>query len=87
MAENRSASLPQFDSVQSLTEYFDTHDMGEHLDAMTEVNFDVELRRRQYLVAIDAELMQKLSEIAEKEQVSAQTLINTWLREMALRAA
>ena len=87
MAGNRSTSLPQFESVQALVDYFDTHDMGEHLDQMAEVSFDVDIQRRQYLVAIDAELMKKLAEIANAQQVSPEVLINTWLRELALRVA
>ena len=87
MAGNRSASLPQLDSVQALTDYFDTHDMGEHLDDAAEVQFDVDLQRRQYLVAVDAEVMQKLSEIAKAQRVSSEALINARLREMAFKAA
>ncbi len=87
MGENRQASLPPFDSAQGLTDYFDTHDMGEHLDQMVEVSFDVDIKRRQYLIAIDAELMKKLTEIAKAQQVSPEVLINTWLQEMALKAA
>lgn len=87
MAGNRSTSLPQFDSVQALTDHFDTHDMGEYLNNMAEVQFDVDIQRRQYLVAVDAEVMRKLSEIAEAQQVSAGALINAWLRELASKAA
>lgn len=79
--------LPQFGSVQSLTEYFDTHDMGEHLNDMAEVEFDVDIQRRQYLVAVDAEVMQKLTEIAKAQQASSEALINAWLRELASKAA
>ena len=87
MEENKPASLPSFDSLQALTEFFDTHDMGEHVDQMDEVRFDVDIKRRQYLVAIDAELMKKLAEIAKAQQVSPELLINTWLQELALKAA
>ena len=87
MARNRSISLPQFVSVQALTDYFDTHDMSEHLDDAAEVQFDVDLQRRQYLVAIDAEVMRKLSEIAKAQHVSSEALINAWLRELASKAA
>lgn len=87
MARNESTSLPQFDSVQVLTDYFDTHDMGDYLEQMAEAHFEVDLKRRRYLVAIDAELMKKLTEIARTQQVSAEVLINTWLRDRAGQAA
>jgi hypothetical protein len=87
MAENRSASLPPLDSVQALTDYFDSHDMGDHLDHMVEVNFDVDITRQRYLVAIDADLMKKLVVIAQAQRVSPEVLINCWLEELALKAA
>ncbi len=87
MAKNRPETLPNFDSVQALTDYFDTHDMGDHLDHMAEVHFDVDIQRRRFLVAIDAELMRQLTEIAKTRQMSAEELVNAWLREMALKVA
>ncbi len=87
MGENRPASLPPFDSVRELTDYFDSHDMGEPLDQMVEVSFDVDIKHRRHLVAIDAELMKKLTEIAKAQQVPPEVLINTWLQELALKAA
>jgi hypothetical protein len=87
MEENKPTDLPQFESVQALTDYFDTHDMGEHLDHLKEAHFDVDIKRRQYLVAIDAEIMKKVVAIAKSRQVSPEVLIHDWLQEQALKAA
>jgi hypothetical protein len=87
MAENKPATLPQFESLQALTDYFDTHDMGEHLDHLREAHFDVDIKRRQYFVAIDAELMKKVAAIAKSREVSPEVLIHDWLQEQALKAA
>jgi Protein of unknown function (DUF3680). len=81
MAENESSPLPHFQSLQELAEYFDSHDMGEHWDRMPEAHFDVDIKRRHYLVSIDEDLMSQLSEIAKSRQVSVEVLINAWLRE------
>lgn len=34
-----------------------------------------------HLVAIDEEINSRLTEIAEQEQMAAETLVNSWLRE------
>ena len=35
--------LPKFDSLDELTEFFDENDMGDYLEDMPEVNFEVNL--------------------------------------------
>lgn len=64
-----------------MVEFFDTHDMGEYLDEMPEALFDVNIQRRTHLVAIDEELAGRLSEIARREHVPAEALVNSWLKE------
>jgi hypothetical protein len=81
MAENNSKQLPSFVSLDELVEFFDTHDMGEYEESLPEVHFDVHLQKSAHLVAIDEELSSKLTEIAEKEHVPAESLVNNWLRE------
>jgi hypothetical protein len=78
MAENNREVLPQFSSTAALTDFFDSHDMGDYIDALPEAQFEVNIKTRQYLVAVDANIMQ---------QVSAETLINKWLEEQARKAA
>lgn len=80
MTENNSHQLPSFASLDELVEFFDTHDMGEYED-LPEEHFDVNLQRRKHLVAIDEEINNRLTEIAEQEQMPAESLINAWLRE------
>ncbi len=81
MAENKSSTLPRFDSLQDLVEFFDTHDMGEYWEHMPEAHFAVDIKRRSRLVSIEEELMRKLSAVAKTRHVSVETLINLWLKE------
>jgi hypothetical protein len=80
MAENNQ-QLPSFASLDEMVEYFDTHDMGEYLDGMPEVSFDVNLQKRTHLVAIDEEIVDRLTKIAKQEHVPAEALVNSWLKE------
>jgi hypothetical protein len=81
MARSKSKTLPKFESLNELVKFFDSHDMGDYWDQMPEVDFDVDIKTSQYLVAIDEELITKLNEIAKSKKVSTEKLINTWLRE------
>lgn len=84
MAENRNESpLPEFDPIQGLVDFFDTQDMGAYMAQMPEAQFEVDIKTRRYLVAIDGALMKRLSEIARSQHVSTESLIASWLEEKA----
>ncbi len=80
MAKSKSEPLPQFESLDNLVDFFDTHDLGDYLDQMPETQFDVDLQRKERLFALDADISDKLIEIARAKNIPAETLINTWLR-------
>lgn len=81
MPKNKSKSLPKFESVDELVKFFDTHEMGEYWEQFPEAKFEVNIKTRKHLVAIDEEIIPKLDEIAKSKKVPSQKLINTWLRE------
>ena len=85
--EESKPTLPKFDSVEDLAEFFDSNDMGDYLEGMPEANFDVSIKRRRFLVEIDETLMKKMAEIAKSQHVSAEKLIHSWLEEKARNAA
>ena len=74
---------PEFDSIHGLVEFFDNQDMGAYEDQMPEAQFDVGLKTRRYLVAIDGAFMKRLAEIARSQHVSTESLIASWLEEKA----
>jgi len=83
MKENK---LPEFESLEKLVEFFDTHDMGEY--DLPEVHFDVTTRKKpMFLVSVDKELMKKLAEVAQSQHTSTEELINSWLEERVAKAA
>ncbi|HEX3532017.1 MAG TPA: CopG family antitoxin [Thermoanaerobaculia bacterium] len=81
MATNKKKALPAADSIAKLVEFFDTHDMGDLWDQMPEADFDIDLRRRKHLVALDDDLAGKVAKIARSRHVSSESLINSLLRE------
>jgi hypothetical protein len=84
LARNKSTNRPKFESLDELVDFFDTHDLGDYLDQMSEAQFDVDLKQKTHLFSLDADLADKLAEIARAKQIPAETLINTWLREKIL---
>ena len=81
MKKSENSALPHFDSLDELVDFFDTHDMGEFYEQMPEAEFEVDISRRQYLVAINAEVARKLSEFAKSRKTTSEALANAWLIE------
>jgi hypothetical protein len=68
-------------SIDGLVEFFDTHDMGEYWDHLPEVDFEINIKKRRHLVAIDEEIIPELTKIAKSKKVRSEKLINALLRE------
>jgi hypothetical protein len=81
MAENENKKLPKFDSLDELTDFFDENDLGEYLESMPAVEFDMELGPSKHYVAVDEDIAERLSEISRDEHIPSGSIVNTWLRE------
>ena len=46
MAENKSKNLPSFKSTDELVAFFESHDMGEYWEQMTEAEVEVNLTKK-----------------------------------------
>ena len=72
MTRSKSKSLPKFESLNELVEFFDRQDVGEYWDQMPEGDFDINIKTRKHLVAIDEEIIPRLNEIAKSKKVSSE---------------
>ncbi|HEV8582432.1 MAG TPA: CopG family antitoxin [Thermoanaerobaculia bacterium] len=81
MVAIKKADLPKTGSLDKLVEFFDTHDMGEFWDRMTEADLDIDIRQRKHLVALDEDLAGKVARVARSRHVSSESLVNSLLRE------
>ena len=81
MTKSKSNVLPHFSSLDRLVKFFDTHDLGEYWDAMPEAHFEVDIKKRTHILALNAELAGKLTEIARLRHISLEELADTWLKE------
>ena len=81
MRKSKSKSLPKFDSLSELVGFFDSHDMGDYWDRLPEAEFDINIKSKKHLIAVDKEIIPKLTRMAKSKKISAEKLVNTWLRE------
>ena len=81
MAKNKAKHFPRQKSVDDLVEFFDKHDIGDYWDRLPKAEFEVNIKTRKHLVAIDEKIIPRLNQIAKSKKVTSAKLINTWLRE------
>jgi hypothetical protein len=49
MTRSRSKSLPSFESLDDLVEFFDAHDMGDYWEQLPEAHFDINIRTKKHV--------------------------------------
>ena len=87
MAKSKSKNLPKFETLDKLVEFFETTDTSEYWDEMPEVDFDISIKKKTHLVAIDDELAKEVSEIARSRKVTSEKLINSWIKDRLSKAS
>ena len=70
-----------FGSAEAAAEFWDTHDQTDYEDITEPVQFDIDTRTQEYLIALDPEVTRGLEAQAERRHVSPETLANRWLQE------
>lgn len=80
MARSRS-SISQARSYKEIGEFWDSHDLGDYWDQTKPVEFEVDIQSEAVYYAIEPNLSAKISRIAQKRGVPAETLLNLWLKE------
>jgi len=81
MAKNKVKPFPRQKSVDALVEFFDKHDLGDYWDRLPKADFEVNIKTRKHLVAIDEKIIPRINRFAKSKRVTSAKLINTWLRE------
>ena len=79
--EMNSQRIPDTDSIEQLSTFWDTHDLSEYWDQTTPVKFEVDIQSETTYYPVETTLSERISQIAKKNGVSAETLLNLWLQE------
>jgi len=84
MGKNKPEREPipeQFATIEEAAEFWDVHSLADYWDLTEEVDFNVNLQHRRYLVALAPDLAERMAVEAHKQGVSTETLVNLWLSE------
>jgi hypothetical protein len=87
MVASEAKHFPKFETIDEMVKFFDNQDLGDYIDQMPEVDFEVDIKRRVYTIILDIDLAETLTEIARSRQISSEELVNTWVREKVLEQA
>ncbi|NQE54395.1 hypothetical protein C5S29_12455 [ANME-1 cluster archaeon GoMg3.2] len=58
--------------LDELVTFFDTYDPGEYWTEMPEAHFEVDIKRKAHLFALDSKLANKVIEIAKSREMAPQ---------------
>ncbi len=84
MAKDESKHMPHFSSLDEKVKSFDSQDWGDYLEHFSEVDFEVDFKRKIYAIILEPTLADKVEEIARSQHTSPEMLVNTWVREKLL---
>lgn len=82
------SKLPQFDTLDELVEFWETHDFTEYLDEMEEVDLDsLPLEPTVLQIPLEAEPLAKLAQLATEQGLTPTRLVRSWIEERLKQAA
>jgi hypothetical protein len=83
----KKRKLPNTDSIQKLAEFWDSHDLTDFEDQLTEVAEPVFVRGRtgEINVPLKAREARAIERIAQSKGVSPQSLIRSWVLQKIAR--
>ena len=80
MARNRTP-ISKARSYRAISEFWDTHDLGDYWDQTKPVDFEVAVQSEATYFPVETSLCDKIARIARKRGISPETLLNLWLQE------
>lgn len=80
--EKKRDPIPKhFKSMEAAADFWDNHDLTDYWDLTKEALIETDIQRRVFLTALEPSLAHQLTEIAHKQGVFTETLVNVWLKE------
>jgi hypothetical protein len=80
--KNKPEKVPSFASIEEASEWWDKRSVGDYWDKAKEVHFDIQIDKKPLHIVLDNDIAREISDIATKEGVSSEVLVNSWLRKM-----
>lgn len=90
MAKKVRDPIPEFETLEDIVEFWDTHSTADYDDLTHKVEFEIQLDgspRPKQTITLLPELSEKLEASASRQGVSIETLVNAWLTQKVLEHA
>jgi hypothetical protein len=82
------SKLPQFETLDELVGFWETHDLTDYLGEMEAVDFDSLPTEPTILhIPLEAEPLAKLTQIAAEQGIAPTRLVRSWIEERLKEAA
>ena len=75
-----------FESYEEVAEFWDAHNSTDFMDSLEEVDVDVDIQKRHYLIELDNDTAALLQERAKKEHLSPTNLASKLLQKDLVEA-
>ncbi|MGH7494953.1 MAG: CopG family antitoxin [bacterium] len=87
-SSNRSKKrvTPASMTLEKASEFWDKHSFLDY-DDVQEVHFDVQLKGGKHFFAVERDLAKQIHSLAQRRGVSAETVVNLWLKAKLAEAA
>ena len=69
----------EFKTYEEAAYFWDTHDSTDYLDNLEEIEVEVDIQKKHYLLEVDMQIAEILQESARKKGISASSLANELL--------
>ncbi|MCL4301571.1 MAG: BrnA antitoxin family protein [Anaerolineae bacterium] len=82
------SKLPQFDTLDELVEFWETHDFTDYLDEVEEVDLGpLPIESTVLRIPLEAEPLAKLAQLAAEQGLTPTRLVRSWIEERLKQAA
>jgi predicted DNA binding CopG/RHH family protein len=75
-------AVPKFSSYDEIAEFWETHSTADYWDQTHAVEFEIAPQaRRQYLVAVDPDLLMRIQQLAQRRGITTESFVNLLLEQ------
>jgi predicted DNA binding CopG/RHH family protein len=67
--------------TRQIAAFWDTHDLADFAEQTRPVAFEVDIKKRRFLVAVDPGILREVRNRAATRGLSPESLVNLWLKE------
>ncbi len=75
----KKRDMPKSMTLREASDFWDEHSFLDY-DDVEEVNFDVNLKKEKHYFAIEKDIAKQIRQVATQRGISAETLVNLWLK-------